>query len=379
MSFWFLVIGALIAAFLGAGASYILGIVLPGGRNPRILLGVLIFIIVLAISYALFTQLSSPQPSEFVGQIMAADTGNPIRGAIVSMDFDQNISTPNLITDSNGKYKFKITLVDSKASGRLVVKADNYESYDTYFELTSDNLELDFISLNPINAGASTPSSISDTQSKEKLINSVTLTDTATSVPEIANTPTLLPSQTPKGKPFSAKETTPLSNSLTVSNSLGATSTPTLLPTDTPIPPTATSSPTDRPLPTPTPSLQLDRPVDNATVLGEAMTPFNWFWNGPSLSENQGFEVRIWQGTEQHFGAYDARHQEDIVRQPGGRFQLSFVAQSAYSVNLHGTGEYFWTVAVVQLEPYDFISCHRKKDRGYLQSLDSFVDTTALP
>lgn len=73
------------------------------------------------------------------------------------------------------------------------------------------------------------------------------------------------------------------------------------------------------------------------------MVNFAWTWNGPSLDANQGFEVRIWKdGQPDHYGAAD----------PVNTTTAAIRLTGAYGVQQGGSGTYFWTVAVVQRQPY---------------------------
>lgn len=81
------------------------------------------------------------------------------------------------------------------------------------------------------------------------------------------------------------------------------------------------------------------------TTAHDRMT-FTWIWTGPALTSNQGFEVRLWkEGQPDHYGAAEP------VRSASATFDV----KGAYGVQLGGTGEYLWTVAVVQLNPYERI------------------------
>lgn len=110
--------------------------------------------------------------------------------------------------------------------------------------------------------------------------------------------------------------------------------------------PTMASSATASVTPTSTPRLDqvapaLDSPANNSAASGR--TAFRWTWNGPALTNNQGFEVRIWKdGQADHFGAADP------VRTTSAAIDLN----QAAGVRQGGAGTYLWTVAVVQLNPY---------------------------
>jgi hypothetical protein len=73
---------------------------------------------------------------------------------------------------------------------------------------------------------------------------------------------------------------------------------------------------------------------------------FAWKWTGPALGSNQGFEVRIWKENQlDHYGA----------AAPVRDTSIEIDVSKAYGVQQGGDGGYFWTVALVQLEPYQRI------------------------
>jgi len=89
------------------------------------------------------------------------------------------------------------------------------------------------------------------------------------------------------------------------------------------------------------PAPVLVSPDEGITVSRQAT--FIWSWTGPNLTENQGFEVRIWkEGQPDHYGAAAAVHTTSVTINIRG----------AYGVSRGGSGKYLWTVAVVQIEPY---------------------------
>ncbi len=116
------------------------------------------------------------------------------------------------------------------------------------------------------------------------------------------------------------------------------TPTPTVRPTNTPTPP-APAPPAPPPAALGVPTLL--SPTGNASVSG--VTTFAWQWNGPALAPNQAFEVRLWkEGQPDHYGAAE----------PVRTTSTSFDVAGAYGVQRGGNGRYLWTVAVVQINPY---------------------------
>jgi eukaryotic-like serine/threonine-protein kinase len=105
-------------------------------------------------------------------------------------------------------------------------------------------------------------------------------------------------------------------------------------------PPTATAAP--RPAAANLPAPELVWPPPNASASGA--TTFRWTWPGPALGPNQGFEVRIWRDDQpDHYGA------AGIVQ---GATSVDIDVFGAYGVQQGGSGQYKWTVAVVDVSPY---------------------------
>lgn len=85
----------------------------------------------------------------------------------------------------------------------------------------------------------------------------------------------------------------------------------------------------------------LEQPLEGATVSG--VVQFVWRWPGPELGPNQAFEVRLWrEGQADHYGAAE----------PVRVTSITVDLASAYAVQQGGSGRYFWTVAVVEVNPY---------------------------
>lgn len=107
--------------------------------------------------------------------------------------------------------------------------------------------------------------------------------------------------------------------------------------------PTSTLAPTRTPTPTSAP-LQvpvLESPASGSSASGRVT--FRWSWNGPALTSNQGFDLRIWkEGQADHFSATEP------VRTTSVTVDLNQTA----GVRQGGGGDYLWTVAVVQVSPY---------------------------
>jgi serine/threonine protein kinase len=189
------------------------------------------------------------------------------------------------------------------------------------------------------------------------LTPTVTRGSTATPTPSLAlPTPTLSAMSTPV---VSLTNPGPTATAISTSTAVGTatpqaptstplvwTATPTPMPTQTPRPPTPTSGPSPVQAPSGT-SLAppgLLAPASASAASGRVV--FSWAWSGAALTQNQGFEVRLWKdGQPDHYGAASP------VRTSSTEIDL----RGAYAVQIGGEGRYSWTVAVVQLEPYQRI------------------------
>ncbi|MBI1880551.1 MAG: hypothetical protein HYR94_20430 [Chloroflexi bacterium] len=164
---------------------------------------------------------------------------------------------------------------------------------------------------------------------------------TATSVP-----PTPMPSASP----------TTMSAPFTPTPSPTLTSSP--IPAATPISPSATpgSIPTASPTPTTTASLPagtfvLLKPLDvNQPSFGP--TDFEWEWTG-LVPPGFGFEVRVWREDEPVAGVHNAVEDNlngNIKSMGQNKYTLSVNIRDAAGIRGR-SGEYLWTVALVQVIP----------------------------
>ncbi len=193
----------------------------------------------------------------------------------------------------------------------------------------------------------------------------------------------LLPSPTPTAPQVAVAPTSTQTPTLspTSTNTPTPTKTPALptpTPTDTPVPPTAMPTHTPRPVsPTPTSTLLsvTGLPVASPTATvspaliipnGELTllkplsldepsygpTDFEWEWVG-DLPPGYGFEVRVWREGESPAGVHNAVEDNQngrIVRVGENRYRLSVDITEAAGVRGR-SGEYLWTVALVQINP----------------------------
>ncbi len=165
-----------------------------------------------------------------------------------------------------------------------------------------------------------------------------TPTHTATSTPTPTSTAIRAPTHTATST-STATQTATVTPSWTPSPVLTFTPTPTRTPL--PTPPSPTPLP-DTPPPVSLPAPTLVSPTSGSAASGQ--TSFAWNWNGPALTANQGFEVRLWRdGQPDHYGA------AGIVQ---GATSKEIDVWTAYGVQQGGSGSYYWTVAVVEISPY---------------------------
>ena len=81
-------------------------------------------------------------------------------------------------------------------------------------------------------------------------------------------------------------------------------------------------------------------------------TNFEWSWTG-DVPDGYGFEVRVWREGEQPAGVHDAvaDNQNGNIKHIGENiYGLSIDIKGAAGVLDH-SGEYLWTVALVQISP----------------------------
>lgn len=201
-------------------------------------------------------------------------------------------------------------------------------------------------------------SSVASQQSPEQTAPVVALVPTSTDTPTF--TPTLTathtpvpPTNTPSPSPsptltHTFEPATPIVLVVTATS----TPTPTVRPSPTPGLPPATPTVS----PTATPSL----PIGTFTLLNPlsldepsyGLTNFEWEWND-AVPPDRGFEVRVWREGEPLAGAHDAvlDNQQGRIEQIGeNRYRLTIDITRAAGVR-ERTGEYLWTVALVQISP----------------------------
>jgi len=93
-------------------------------------------------------------------------------------------------------------------------------------------------------------------------------------------------------------------------------------------------------------------PTEGETAQAGTLTTFRWRWEG-TLKENWAFEVLVWKEGEAMGGAHDAR--ETIrMASSSGIYELAIDPEGASAVT--SSGEYQWSVWVVQLDPYRPVS-----------------------
>jgi hypothetical protein len=91
--------------------------------------------------------------------------------------------------------------------------------------------------------------------------------------------------------------------------------------------------------------VSLDVPTSGPTV-------FEWEWQG-AVPSGYGFEVRVWREGESPAGVHDAvldNTQGSIEKIGENRYRLQVDISQAAGVRKR-SGEYLWTVALVQISP----------------------------
>lgn len=82
---------------------------------------------------------------EYVGRVLDAKTEAPIRSAKVTLDFQG--APPIVYTDSEGIYRFTVSVEGDKFTGRVRLEATGYENYDRNITLLSNNPTIEDIRL----------------------------------------------------------------------------------------------------------------------------------------------------------------------------------------------------------------------------------------
>lgn len=162
--------------------------------------------------------------------------------------------------------------------------------------------------------------------------------------PDAAAAPPATATPTYTSPPTAAPPTFTPTATATATATSAPTATPTLTPTPRPTNTPARATPTRRPTAAPATidkAPVLTAPANNLVTNGEVT--FAWNWAGPPLAANQGFEIRVWrEGQPDHYGASS----------PVSATSATVGLAGSYGVQQGGSGRYFWTVAVVQLNPY---------------------------
>jgi hypothetical protein len=180
--------------------------------------------------------------------------------------------------------------------------------------------------------------------------------------------PTSTPSPVPTATPAPPSPTPSLTSTATPEP---ATLTPSKTPTSTAIPPTQTAPPVatatpgpsgSNPTPTSTASATPTASIPTGTFVllnpldpndpSYGLTEFEWAWTG-AVPAGYGFEVRVWREGEPVAGVHNAveDNQNGNIQSLGGnQYRLSVDVRGAAGVQGR-SGEYLWTVAVVQISP----------------------------
>jgi hypothetical protein len=136
-------------------------------------------------------------------------------------------------------------------------------------------------------------------------------------------------------------------------------------------PPPATATPTavvseTAPITVPTHLMQapvLVEPSPDAPLDGQVR--FQWHWDGEPLTEGLAFDLLIWSEAEdeEHRGARALG-----VIEPARILESDVDLDYVQSIMDHGGGRYYWTVIVVEVEPYERVGLWGEK-RGFTYAL----------
>jgi serine/threonine protein kinase/uncharacterized protein YraI len=208
-----------------------------------------------------------------------------------------------------------------------------------------------------IPAPSVTPVPNTATQTPTPTPTTATSTATATATQRPTRTPTATPSQTVTAtlEPTATSTWTPIRTptrtpTATPSQTATATQTPTRAPTQSPTPSRVPPGPTNTPLVT-TGVFSLLKPASTEQPT-YGPTQFEWRWTGP-VGDDQGFEVRVWREGEPPAGVHNAvedNRSGRIIALGNNTYRLDVDIRDAYGVQGR-SGEYLWTVALVQISP----------------------------
>lgn len=163
----------------------------PWGDHPLVVAIVVISAIagMVAVIQPLFRR---QHQIEYVGRVIDTSTQSPIGSAQVTLEF-QGVP-PVIYTDSEGTYRFSISMNDGSVAGRVRVKASGYMNYDRNIVLSNDTAHIEDIRLNQAQT-ASIPASmtVTPTNSPPTPSIAVTPTNSPTNTPEAPTTPTPIP------------------------------------------------------------------------------------------------------------------------------------------------------------------------------------------
>lgn len=141
---------------------------------------------------------------------------------------------------------------------------------------------------------------------------------------------------------------TPVPTVPTATQAPPPTVTPTPRPTNTLVP-VPTGRPRTRPTataliasPAPLGAPALIAPDDGMTALDRMV--FEWAWDGPPLTEDQAFDLRIWSVQEEQSGS-----PKRGVVPPTRDTRVEVSLASVPAILDYGPGDYLWTVVVVEL------------------------------
>lgn len=203
----------------------------------------------------------------------------------------------------------------------------------------------------PVSTPLPTPTLVPTTVEISALLPTTTPTLALTAIVTVV--PTLAPS--PTATPLPTFTAAPTATSVPTLPPPTATSVPTL-PSPTATPLASVPSPTTPAPPTPVTSL----PAGSFTLLNPlaldqpsyGLTEFEWQWTG-SVPSGTGFEVRVWREGEPQMGVHDAVYdnQHGAIESLGeNKYRLRVDITGAAGVQ-GVRGEYWWTVALVQISP----------------------------
>lgn len=127
----------------------------PAWGDHPVIVGVLVITAVIGAIAGIASFPRKEQPFGYVGRVLDGKTQNPIVSAKITLDFQGK--SPVAYTDSEGVYRFPISLDSDNVTGRIRVDAATYTTYERNITLSRNNQQTEDIRLFAGNESSASP------------------------------------------------------------------------------------------------------------------------------------------------------------------------------------------------------------------------------